>query len=92
MYNINVSIDKELYRWAFEQYRQWNEAAQIARLRNAGKSQPGSAWEQYVDLFEFNQRVGFQRSVRQRAQKLADLDHYYIKIQKFEAWKRARGG
>jgi hypothetical protein len=41
-----MSIDKELYRQAYELYRQWNEAELIERARNAGQLSPQKAWQQ----------------------------------------------
>jgi hypothetical protein len=86
-----MPLDKELYRWAYEQYRQWNEAELIDRALNAGKLSPQKAWSQYVDLFEFSHQMSLQQSRWQRNQKLADLDRYYTQIRKLEAWRQVRG-
>jgi hypothetical protein len=84
-------IDATLYRQAYEQYRQWNEAELADRVRNAGKLSPQEAWRQYVALVEFCWKMCPQQSEWQRKQKLADLDRYYAAVRKLEAWRRARG-
>jgi len=86
-----MPIDKELYRWAYEQYRQWNEAELIDRALNAGKLSPQKTWGQYLDLFEFSHQMGLRQSQWQRDQKLADMDRYYAQIRKLEAWRQVRG-
>jgi hypothetical protein len=48
-----LEIDKELYLNTYENYRQWNEAELVERIRNFGSLSPIKAWEQYVDLWEF---------------------------------------
>jgi GH24 family phage-related lysozyme (muramidase) len=84
-------IDAALYRQAYEQYRQWNEAELAERARNAGRLTPEQAWRQYVALVEFCWKMCPQQSEWQRVQKLADLDRYYAAVRKLEAWRRARG-
>lgn len=86
-----MKLDKDLYRQAYEQYRQWNEAELADRVRNAGKLSPQEAWRQYVALVEFCWKMCPQQSEWQRKQKLADLDRYYAAVRKLEAWRRARG-
>jgi len=87
----SITLDKELYRQAYERYRQWNEAEMIERARNAGKLMPAEAWRQYVALVEFCWKLCPQQSERQREQKLADVARYYERVKKLEAWRRARG-
>lgn len=91
MTNRTVSLDKELYRKAYEQYREWNEAELVERVRNAGQLSPSEAWQQYVGLIEFCWRLSPEQSAAQRAQKLADLERYYERVKQMEAWRRARG-
>jgi hypothetical protein len=86
-----MKLDKDLYRQAYEQYRQWNEAELAERVRNAGKLSPQEAWRQYVALVEFCWKMCPQQSEWQHKQKLADLDRYYAAVRKLEAWRRARG-
>ena len=87
----SVTLDKELYRQAYEQYRQWNEAELIERARNAGKLSPAEAWRQYVALVEFCWKLCPQQSDWQRELKLADVAQYYERVKKLEAWRRTRG-
>ncbi|MFQ5637929.1 MAG: hypothetical protein ACE5IR_08015 [bacterium] len=83
-----MSIDKELYRQAFEQYRNWNEAELMHRVRNAGKLTPEGGWRQYTDMWKFCIELSPQQSEAQRKLKLRDLDEYYSMIKKFEKWRR----
>ncbi len=85
-----MAIDKELYRQAFEYYRQWNEAELIERARNAGKLSPQELWQQYVDLWEFCVNLAPEPSSLQQKLRHQELEDYYDKIQKFEAWRRDR--
>ena len=90
-YNEIVTIDKELYREAFEQYRQWNEAELRQRMRNAGQRTPQQSWEAYLSLWNFCQKLGAKASPYQQRQKLEALELYYSRVQKMEAWRKARG-
>lgn len=86
-----MAIDKTLYRAAYEQYRQWNEAEELERARNAGQLSPAEAWRRYVALVEFCWRLATEQSEQQRSQRLADWDRYYERVQRLETWRRARG-
>lgn len=90
-YNEIVTIDKALYRKAFEQYRQWNEAEIRERFHTAGKHTPQERWKEYLSLWSFSQKLGAKSSQYQRKQKLESLDLYYSRLQKMEAWRKARG-
>ena len=81
-------IDKDLYRKAYEQYEQWNEADFVHRVRNAGKLSPEEAWGQYIALVEFLWRRCPEQSLRQQKQTMAEWEHYYTQIQRFEAWRQ----
>jgi hypothetical protein len=50
---VIVTIDKDLYRKAFDQYRQWNEIELRERIRNAGQRTPQQGWEAYLSLWNF---------------------------------------
>jgi len=85
-----MAIDKELYRQAFEYYRQWNEAELLDRVRDAGKLSPQELWQQYVDLWEFCMNLAPEPTPLQQKLRHQELEDYYAKIQKFEAWRRDR--
>lgn len=85
-----MPIDKELYRQAYEHYRQWNEAELVDRARNAGRLSPQELWQQYVDLWEFCVNLAPEPSLLQQRLRHQELEDYYAKIQKFEAWRRSR--
>lgn len=84
-----MAIDRELYRQAYEGYRQWNEAELIERARNANKLTPQQAWRQYAELWEFIVKISPEISAAQRRLRLADLEEYLSKIQKLESWRRS---
>ena len=86
-----MPIDKELYRKVRELYGQWNEAELIDGARNAGKLTPQEGWRQYVALWEFCMKLSPPQSELQQKQRLAELDHYYVQLQKLEAWRRKHG-
>ncbi len=86
-----MTLNKELYRRVYEQYRQWNEAEIAGRSRNVRPLSPAEAWRQYADLWEFCRELSPQPGERQREQKLAALERYYARLRKLEAWRRTRG-
>ena len=90
-YNCIMKLDKELYRRAYESYRQWNEDVLVERARNAGKRPPVETWRQYVALWEFCMNILPPQSDLQRKQRLEDWDRYYARVQKLEEWRRGRG-
>ncbi|MFQ5822641.1 MAG: hypothetical protein ACE5JB_01140 [bacterium] len=86
-----MPIDKDLYRKALEFYRQWNETELIERIHNAGKLTPEKGWQRYVALVEFCWQLCPQQSERQRTQKLREIDRYYARVKRLEAWRKANG-
>jgi len=86
-----MAIDKELYRQAYEGYRQWNEAELIERARNAGKLTPQEAWRQYARLWKFALKYLPEISAAQHKQRLAELEEYLAKVQQLESWRRRYG-
>jgi len=84
-------MDKSLYRRAYEQYRQWNEAREAERACNAGRLSPEEAWRRYVELVEFCWKLCPQRSETQRREKLAALERYSERVRRMEAWRQSRG-
>jgi hypothetical protein len=86
-----MDIDKELYRQAYEFYRQWNRNELIERARNAGQRDPQEAWRQYQALWKFAAQMGLEQSDRQRQLKIASIEHYYEQVQKLEAWRKIHG-
>ncbi|MBU0510962.1 MAG: hypothetical protein KKD28_13185 [Chloroflexi bacterium] len=86
-----MTLDKELYRKAYESYRQWNEDVLVERARNAGQISTQKLWEQYVGLWEFCVNNLPPQSDLQRKQRLEDWDRYYARVQKLEEWRRGRG-
>ena len=90
-YNPSMPLDKELYRWAYEQYQQWNEAELIDRALNAGRLSPQKAWRQYVALWEFALKISPPPSESQRQQRIKELQTYYDNILEFETWRSRHG-
>jgi len=84
-----MAIDKELYRQAFEYYRQWNEAELSERVRNAGRLSTQALWQRYLALTDFGYSISPQPSAWQRKQKLEHFARYYENIQKLESWRRS---
>ncbi len=85
-----MAIDKTLYRQAFEYYRQWNEAELIDRVDTNSKLSPQELWQQYVSLWEFCLSLAPEPTPLQQKLRHQELEDYYAKIQKFEAWRRDR--
>jgi hypothetical protein len=86
-----MKLDKELYRKAYESYRQWNETESIERIREAGKLTPQQSWNRYVALWELLVKIAPEISEHQHQQRLVELEQYNRNIQKLEDWKRLRG-
>jgi hypothetical protein len=86
----NLAHGKELYRKMLQAYREWNEFELVDRARNAGKLSPQELWQQYVDLWEFCMSLAPEPSPLQQKLRHQELEDYYAKIQKFEAWRRDR--
>lgn len=84
-------LDKDLYKRVYAGWRQWNEAEQAERVRNAGCLTPAQAWQRYVELVELCWKLSRVQSQAQQRQKAAELALYYERVQKLEAWRRARG-
>ena len=64
-----MAIDKKLYRQALQDYRQWNEAELIDRVRNAGKLSPEEA-DLAQSIVELWQSVVKSQSKEVRAVKV----------------------
>lgn len=86
-----MALDKDLYRQAYEQYRQWNVAELKDRLYQAGKRPPGEGWQKYRALVEFSWQLCPTQSEWQVREKRNSLDEYYRRVQKLEEWRRAHG-
>jgi len=86
-----TTLDKELYRYAYQLHRQWNEAELKARVRNTDTPAPQQVWQQYVALWEFGRQMKLKPSQWQRKQKLAALTRYYNRVQKLETWRTMHG-
>lgn len=86
-----MPLDKDLYRRAYESYREWNAAEAAERARNAGRLSSAELWRQYVDLVEFCWRLAPEPSEHQRREKLAALDRYYDAVRRLEERRQARG-
>jgi len=86
-----ISLDKDLYRRAYDQYRQWNDLIARERQQQAGQLSPAEAWRRYVELVEFCWRLSPEPGRWQRQEKLAALERYYDAVQKLEVWRREHG-
>ncbi len=84
-----MKLDRELYRKAYEAYREWSEAADRARPREPLSS--AEAWERYAALVAFCWRLCPQPSERQRREKMEALNRYYARVQRLEEWRRRVG-
>lgn len=91
LYNIGMKLDEELYRRARQLYSEWNQVELQERVRNAGKLTPQQGWRHYVGLWEFCMKIAPQPSQQQRQQRIADLELYYQRMQKIEAWRQEHG-
>ena len=86
-----MALDKELYRRAYAAIGQWKEAERIEQLQHASRLSPREAWQRYVALWEFCMKLSPPLTELQHKQRFAEWDHYYVQIQKLEAWRRRRG-
>jgi hypothetical protein len=83
-----MPLDPKLIREAQAAYRQWNEAELRERLHAAPNRPPDEAWQQFLALWEFAWQTSLKASENQQRQKAVDLERYYQRILKFEAWRK----
>ena len=86
-----MPLDPKLLREAQAAYRQWNEAELRERFRTAPGRPPDEAWQQFLALWEFAWQTSLKASENQQRQKAANLERYYQRILKLEAWRKRRG-
>jgi hypothetical protein len=86
-----MTLNKELYRQAYELYRQNNTAELRQRATEANKLSSQEALQRYYALWEFAMKLSSGPSEKQHRLHLQELDEYYSKVQKMEAWRQARG-
>ncbi len=86
-----MPLDPKIIREAQEAYRQWNEAELRERLHAAPDRLPSEGWQQFLDLWEFAWQSKLKATENQQHQKVVDLEQYYQRILKFEAWRKQRG-
>ena len=84
-------IDKELYRQAYAQMREWSAAKERERIERESQLSPAEAWRQFVGLWQLCMKLAPRDNDWQRREKLEALNRYYARVQKLEAWRRARG-
>ena len=83
-----MMIDKQLYRNAYEQYRNWNNVREQEQKQNAMRISPLESWQQYTALVEFCWQLSPSHNHWEREQKLESLERYYSRIQQLEAWRK----
>ena len=86
-----MSLDKELYRQAYEHYRQWNFAERADRVYHAGERSPEECWKIYVDWWEFLVSIAPERSQEQLDRRMDIWNIYYSRMQKIEKWRKEHG-
>jgi hypothetical protein len=86
-----MKLDKDLYRQARQSYQEWNRAELSARVHNAGNLTAQQAWKQYAGLWELCMKIAPQPSQQQRFERVVDLQRYYQRMQKIEAWRQENG-
>lgn len=84
-----MGLDKELYRQAYQAFREWSKAYERVRARE--HLSPAELWQRYVALVEFCWRLCPQPSAHQRSEKIAALNRYYERVQRLEHWRQAHG-
>jgi hypothetical protein len=86
-----MTIDRELYREAYETIRQWKLAERAERAYHAGERSPLECWKEYVAWWEFLVSIAPEISETQQAMRLAEWAEYYERMQRFEAWRKEQG-
>jgi hypothetical protein len=90
-YDQIMALDPKIIREAQAAYRQWNEAELRERLLTAPSRPPEEAWQQFLALWEFAWQTHLKASETQQRQKTLDLERYYQRMLKFEAWRKRHG-
>jgi hypothetical protein len=86
-----MTLDKELYRKAYQLYREWNEEELRWRVRHTGQLSPQEGWKRYADLWEFCMKLAPTPSEQQRKIRSAEREAYYDRMQRIESWRRTHG-
>ena len=86
-----MTLDKELYRQAYQHYQDMEAHKQHEHLGQRKRLSPLKAWQQYVDLVEFCWKLCPSSGKHQRQEKLAAINRYYERVQALEAWRKAHG-
>ena len=85
-------LDKELYRKAYEQYRQWIEEDRIYLPHNLGWPSYAEIWHKYlIAMADFDWDALSEPADWARAEKLADLDRWRACVFRLEAWRHGHG-
>ena len=85
------TIDKTAWQATLAQYRAWNDAVWQEKVRNAGQKSPAQKWREFLDLMEFGMQIKPRPSAHEQRQKIAMLNRYYERIQRFETWREQHG-
>jgi hypothetical protein len=91
MPNEEKKLDKELYRYAREQYRAWNLAEQRDRYLTAHERTPEKNWQYYQSCWAFALKLSPKASEWQEKQDVADWERYYERLRRFEEWRIEHG-
>ena len=86
-----MTLDKKALREALAQYRAWNEANFVERVRNAGKKTLAEKWQEYVSLYELARSIKPELSPGAQVMAAREWEDYYERMQRFEAQRQPHG-
>jgi hypothetical protein len=82
-----MSIDAKLYRDAYAQLAEWNDAELKARADRDRQLTPAERWRQYESLWQLCVELAGPPSEQYLRQNYLGWVEYYLKMQQFELWK-----
>ena len=77
--------EKAAWQTTVAHYRTWNEAEFFDNIRNAGKKPLSQKWQEFLSMMEFGCMLKPKPSQHEHRQKVAMLNRYYERMQRFEA-------
>ena len=87
---VPIALDKTALREAQAQYRAWNEADCVHRVRPAGKETLAERWRQYRDVVSFCLKLNPEASPGEQQWTIAEWEAYYASLRRFEQERAKR--
>jgi hypothetical protein len=87
----SISPDPAVLREALAEYRAWNEAVFVDKVRNAGKKSHAEKWREYRSLYSFARKTKPELSPLGQVMAAQEWTYYYEQVQRFADRSRSGG-